>query len=90
MKREPLILSARGYSIHTRDGVSVAFAPDEDKLAARVEWRRFARLLASSPRLANALEEAQRLTREGNLYELKKMFASAEMQGLLDEIRKEI
>lgn len=85
-----LILSARGYTIHTEGGVTVAYAPDEDLLAARKEWLRFAPLMAAAPQLADALREAARLTREGNLYKLKKLFASAEMQHLINETRKEL
>lgn len=90
MKREPFIVSPRGGSIHTVEGVHIAYAPDEDMLTARAEWKRVAFLLASAPELANALEEAERLTREGNLFELKRLFKSAKMQDLLNVIRKEI
>lgn len=90
MKREPFTVSPRGYSIHTEGGVIIAYAPDEDMQAARAEWRRFAHLMATAPRLANTLEEAARLVRKGDLFELKKMFQSADMQHLLTEIEKEI
>lgn len=87
--RDSLLVGARGRTIHTAQGVTVAYAPDDDMPAFK-DWLRIAHLLAAAPDLAAALERAHALVREGNLFELKKLFASAAMRDLFIETKKEI
>lgn len=89
MPRDPLLVGARGRTIHTVDGRNVAYAPDDD-MAAFADWLRIAHLLAAAPELADTLEKCGKLVHEGNLFELKRLFASAKMRDLFNVIRKEI